>query len=61
VYLARRKALKFQSVSRDGERDMLVFGRPKHDETYLVEDPQLSEEQISAATERLKELFHEEL
>jgi len=61
LYLARRKALKFQSVTRDGGRDMLVFARPKHDETYLVEDPQLSEEQISAATERLKELFHEEL
>jgi hypothetical protein len=61
LYLARRKALEFKEVRRDGQTDVLIFRRSGADETFRVEDPDLSEEQIEAATERLKALFPQEL
>ena len=61
LYLARRRTLKFHSVRRENGRDVLVFRRPRHNDTYEVDDPQMSEEQINAATERLKELFQTQL
>jgi len=61
LYLARRRTLKFDGVRRENGRDILLFRRPRHNDTYEVDDPQMSEEQINAATERLKELFQTEL
>lgn len=61
LYLARRKALTFEEVRRQGDADTLIFSRTGGDETFTVEDPELSEEQIDTATERLKALFPEEL
>jgi hypothetical protein len=61
LYLTRRKTLKLKGVKRDGEREVLEFCRPRRQEVFEVENPNLTEEQISAATARLKELFHAEL
>jgi hypothetical protein len=61
LYLARRKALKFKAVRRGNDADQLIFRRVGAEETYTVEDPEMSEEQIDRATERLKALFPEEL
>ena len=60
LYLTRRKALKLVGVSRRGEQEFLRFRRPRRHEIIEVEDPQLTEGQISAATDRLKELFQAE-
>ena len=60
LYLTRRRALKLVGVSREGERELIDFRRPRRDETFKVENPQLTEEQISTATDRLKELFQAE-
>lgn len=61
LYLARRKALKLVGVRRGAERSMLQFKRPRSDEEILVEDAELSEDQVSAANERLRELFQSDL
>ena len=61
LYLARRKALKFETVRRKNDADVLIFRRSGADEKFSVEDPELSEEQIDQTTERLKALFPEEL
>ena len=61
LYLARRKALKFKEVRPNKGADVLFFRRTGAEETFEVEDPELSEEQIETATERLKSLFPEEL
>ena len=61
LYLTRRKALKLVGVRREGEREFLELRRPRQHETFKVENPQLTEEQISTATNRLKELFQAEL
>lgn len=61
LYLARRKALKLMGVQRDGVREELQFKRPRCDELIPVQNPHMDEGQISAATERLKELFQAEL
>ena len=61
LYLARRKALKLKSVGREGDCDVVLFRRPRRDESIVVEDPHLNEEQINASTARLKELFQDEL
>jgi hypothetical protein len=60
LYLTRRKALKLTGVRREGERELLEFRRPRRQETFLIENPRLSEDQIDAATERLKELLRDE-
>lgn len=61
LYLARRKALKFQKVKSQDDTDVLIFKKTGEDQTISVEDPDLTEEQIDVATERLKALFREEL
>ena len=61
LYLTRRKALKLEGVSREGDREVLHFRRPRSDEQYTVEDPHLSEDRIEAATQKLKSLFQGEL
>ncbi len=61
LYLTRRKALRLAGVSRDDGRELLEFFRPRREETYRVENPHLTEEQIGSATEYLKELFQAEL
>jgi len=60
LYLTRRRALKLVGVSREGGLELIEFRRPRRDETFKVENPQLTEEQIGAATDRLKELFQAE-
>ena len=61
LYLARRRALKFEGVRRRDSREVLLFRRPRHDETLEVENPELSAPQINAMTERLKELLRTEV
>jgi len=61
LYLARRKALKLEGVRSEDGRQVLVFRRPRHKETFHIADPQMNEEQISVATDRLKELFQTEI
>ncbi len=60
LYLARRKALRFDGVREEEGREVLLFRRSPDDEPFRVEDPHLTEEQIHGATERLKELFRTE-
>ncbi len=61
LYLARRKALKFQKVKERDGADVLIFKKTGGDGTISVEDPDLTEKQIDVATDRLKALFTEEL
>ena len=61
LYLARRRALRLVGVSREDGRELLEFRRPRADESFLVENPHLTEEQINATTERIKDLFRTEL
>jgi len=61
LYLARRRALKFVGVRREGGREVLQFRRPRSQEIIGVTDPHLSPEQVQAATARLKELLWTEL
>jgi hypothetical protein len=57
LYLARRKALRFLSVKREDDRELLQFCRPRLREVFSVEDPNLTEEQINLTTQKIKELF----
>ncbi|MFP4026709.1 MAG: hypothetical protein ACLFWL_02850 [Candidatus Brocadiia bacterium] len=61
LFLARRKTLKFKSVESDQKNgeEVLVFRRTGTDETVRIPDPGLTEEQIEATTEKLKELFYD--
>jgi len=61
LYLTRRKALKLKGVRRDGARELLQFRRPRRTNIIEIEDPHLSDEQVDAATQKLKELFEDEL
>ena len=61
LYLTRRKALKLKGVRFEGGQEFLQFRRPRRKDVIEIEDPNMNEEQISAATDRLKELFHAEL
>ena len=61
LYLARRRTLKFDSVRSEGGRQVLVFRRPRHKETFEIADPQMNEDQINTATERLKALFQTQI
>jgi hypothetical protein len=57
LFLTRRKVLTFESVGVEKGRQMLVFHHSGQDRDFSIPDPDLSEEQIAEATERLKALF----
>ena len=57
LLLMRRKALKLHDVQQDGEKEVLMFRRPRSKENLPVTDPGLDESQVDRLEEELAELL----
>jgi hypothetical protein len=57
LYLMRRKELKLRDMRREGGHEVMVFTRRAGGGAVEVANPELSEEQIEAASEQLTALL----